>query len=159
MTPSTTWRNAIAALAVTTALLTGCEPVGDFALPEHFVKIDDPHDRDEYDVRGVSADGVVLGVRSEENLSNGTLAFWTEAMTNELTGRGYTLESTEDVTSAAGAQGKLLTWSTTSHGRSFTYVQALLVTQRNVTIAEAGGRSKAMAARSQDIRDALLSAK
>jgi len=133
----------------------GCP--GRMELPPNFVRLD----KDQlgpYVVRGVSADGTVLGLRRFQNPTGGTLEFWGEAVKNELvTGRGYSLEAEEEVTSASNSPGKMLTFSARCRGAAGLYVVALFVTDRHVIVAEAGGKTDALKSRLPEIRKSLLS--
>ena len=95
-------------------------------IPDNFVVVDD-YNRGAYEVRGVSTDGMVLAARSEDNAENGTLAFWAEAVKRELASRNYTLANSQDVESARGLAGKLMTFSVNRGGRPFTYMTAVFV--------------------------------
>ena len=62
--------------------LVGCAP-HTMRLPPDFV----PFDKEEFGthhLRAVSADGVVLGLKSEMNLKEATLDFWADGLKNEL---------------------------------------------------------------------------
>lgn len=135
--------------------LPGCLP-GGMTLPEHFVAVDKTELGD-YAVRGISADGVVVGLRVQDNMTNGTLEFWAKAIQNEMTGRGYQLDKIEEVASAAGKSGRLMTFSVRSRGAPFTYYQALYVVGSRVLVAEAGGKTEAIESRKKDIRASILS--
>ena len=140
------------------AVLGGCGMKMD--MPENFVAVSD-YDRGTYEVRGVSADGMVLAARSEDNAKNGTLVFWSEAVRRELATRNYKLDETEDVKSDRGLAGKLMTFSVKRGGRAFTYMAAVflkkgLLDSGKVIVAEAGGETSAFKPRNDEIRDALL---
>jgi len=143
-------------LTMLAAALAGCGPAMD--LPDDFVQAHKPG-RDGYRVRGVSADGVVAGVRdSYENPANGTLRFWATAIRNELTrSRGYVPAGDEAVTSDAGRPGRLMTFQAKRSGAAFTYVVAVYVTDRHVHVAEAGGRAEAVQPRMAALKTSLLS--
>lgn len=141
-------------------LSTGCRPgPTELAMPEDFVELDEQR-RGEYDVRGMSADGVVLGLRRHDNLDNGTLAFWQQALHNELINRGYKLQAPpETVTSGGGVDGKLMTFKTTSRGTEFLYVLAMYVQPRTVTTVEAGGKADAVREHMDEILKSVRSAR
>jgi len=133
--------------------LSGCLPM--MNLPRDFIHVEQK-DLGDYAIRGVSADGVVVALRSRPNMDNGTLAFWAKAMTNEMTGRGYKLISSEDVTSNSHLPGRMLTFSVHSRGAPFTYMLAVYVRKDAVLIAEVGGRAEAVKAVEADIQESLL---
>jgi len=129
-------------------------------MPDNFVSVDD-HNRGSYDVRGVSADGMVLAARHEDNAKNGTLAFWAQAVKRELAARSYTLSKSQDVESIGGLAGKLMTFSVNRGGRPFTYMTAVFVKKGllddgEVIVAEAGGEESVFKPRQDEIRKALL---
>ena len=134
----------------------GCEPL--MKAPEGFVAVTPggPYIAP-YRYRAVSADGVVVGLRTVDNPKDGTLTFWSQAVEGEMTGpKGYKLDKAEDVPSAKGAPARLLTFSTQRSGVDFTYLLAVTVSGRQVRIAEAGGRSDRVQPRIEPIRKALL---
>ena len=140
------------------AVLGGCGMKMD--MPDNFVSVDD-HNRGSYDVRGVSADGMVLAARHEDNAKNGTLAFWAQAVKRELAARSYTLSKSQDVESIGGLAGKLMTFSVNRGGRPFTYMTAVFVKKGllddgEVIVAEAGGEESVFKPRQDEIRKALL---
>lgn len=137
--------------------LGGCVPEVRMDLPHDFVPLKED-DRGGYDVRGVSADGVVLAARGADNAQGGSLAFWTEAVRNELTAsRGYTFESTEPIVSRAGTPGTLTTFSTRYGGAPARYIAAVFVRGEGLLVAEAGGKAEAVAGREAVIREAIRS--
>jgi len=145
---------AMAATALAAAA-AGCAPTMD--LPDGFVKVggDEP-----YDMRAVSADGVVLALRGHDNPEDGTLAFWAEAVRNELTGgRDYKLTGDDPVASSGGLDGRLLSFSAERSGAPFTYLVAVFVTRRRVLVAEAGGAADAVKGKLAAIRRAMLTAR
>lgn len=152
-------RQAILSAVLAGAVLAGgCGMKMD--LPENFVAVDEG-DLGPYQVRGVSADGLVLGARREANAENGTLAFWTEAVKRELAARNYTLTDSEDVESAGGLDGTLMTFTAKRGGRPYAYMAAVfvrggLIDDGQVLIAEAGGEESAFTPRRGDVRKALL---
>jgi hypothetical protein len=140
------------------AVLGGCGMQMD--MPDNFVAVDNSN-TGAYEIRGVSADGVVLGARREENPKNGTLVFWSEAVKRELTARNYTFAGSEDITSAGALAGKLMTFSASRGGRPFTYLAAVFVKkgllgEGEVIVAEAGGEASIFKPRQDEIRNALL---
>jgi len=113
-----------------------------------------------HQMRAVSADGVVLALRSHDNPRQGTLEFWSEAVKNELVGfRGYKLAGKEAIQSQAGRPGKLLSFATEQKGTMFTYMLAVFVPGRQVLIAEAGGKAQAVQPKAEALKKAMLSVK
>jgi len=143
-------------LAVLAAALAGCGATMD--LPDGFVQAH-KRGRSGYRIRGVSADGVVAGVREGyRNPANGTLDFWATAIRNELVrSRGYVPVSDQPVKSDTGRCGRLMTFQSRRSGAAFTYMVAVYVTDRQVRIAEAGGRTEAVQPKMVALKSSLLS--
>ncbi len=140
---------------VASAVLSGCELK--IKAPPGFVEVQG-QTYDSYDLRSVSADGVVIGLRTEDNPKDGTLDFWATAVRNELVGhRGYKLVKDEPVESVSGAPGRLLTFSANRSGARFTYMAAVYVIGQKVAVIEAGGKANTVAPKTADIRKAMLS--
>jgi hypothetical protein len=126
-------------------------------LPADFVAVE-PYDRGPYEVRGVSADAVVLALRRETNPEHGSLDFWTQAIGRQMTERrGYQATGSEAVTSVGGAAGRLLSFTEERQGVLYTYRVAVYVQGSDILVAEAGGKAGAVAAHQEEIRKALLS--
>jgi hypothetical protein len=149
------------------ALLAGLAAVAGLAgcfvrtmnLPADFVKVEETYPGP-YAVRAISADGVMVALRSEKNPQNGTLAFWTEAVANQMvSARGYQAAGNEDVTSVANVPGRLLTFTAQKRGVGFTYVLAVFVQGADILIGEAGGRTDAVQPKLAEIKKALVSAR
>lgn len=139
-------------------VLGGCGMKMD--MPDNFVAVGDSN-LGPYDIRGVSADGMVLAARREKNAANGTLAFWTEAVKRELAARNYALAKSQDVESTGGLAGKLMTFSANRGGRPFTYMTAVFVKKGllddgEVFVAEAGGETSVFKPHQDEIRKTLL---
>jgi hypothetical protein len=138
------------------AAAAGCQPA--MVLPDGFVPVEEQPGL--HQMRAVSADGVVLALRSHENPKRGTLAFWSEAIKNELvSAKGYKLVREEPVRSQVGRHGVLLTFTTEQKGTPFTYMTAVFVTGGQVLLAEAGGKADAVKPKLKAITKALLSAR
>jgi hypothetical protein len=127
-------------------------------LPPDFVSVDKGY-LGPYVVRAVAADGVMVALRVEPNPERGTLAFWTEAITNQMAGQGYKAAKCEDVTAATGEAGRLLTFSVQKQGVAFSYILAVFVKGNDILIAEAGGKAATVEPKLAEIKKALLTAK
>jgi len=149
-------RTIILGAVLGAAMLAGC--VRGLELPPNFVAMEKA-DLGHYDFRAVSADGVVLALSVRDNPKKGTLEFWSEAIRNELTDRGYSLVKTEAVESSSNVPGTMLTMEEDLRGQKFTYVLAVFVKSREVLIAEAGGKADLVRLRMTEITKSLLSAK
>ncbi len=148
---------AMAAALSGAMMAAGC--VATMDMPDGFVQVKNDGD-DLYRMRGVSADGVVCALRTHDNPKRGTLAFWSEAVKNELvSSKGYKLIKSEPVQSRAGRPGTLMTFSAERSGTAFTYLLAVFVSRGKVLIAEAGGKADRVKPRLGAIKNAMLSAK
>ena len=147
--------------ALTLLIVAACIPActDRMELPANFVELD-RSERGTYDVRGISADGVVVALRHYPNPKGGSLEFWAQAVKNELTrGRGYTLEGTEPVESASGVAGQMMTFAARRRGAPAQYLVGVFVTSQRVLVAEAGGKEEALSPRLEEVRKSLLSAR
>jgi len=136
-------------------LLGGCGVKLD--LPQNFVEVASRH-RGIYDLKAVSADGVVIALRTIDTPQGGTLEFWAKAITNELTGRGHRLDSSKPVVSKSGTDGRLMSFSKTISGQDFTYLLVVFVGPRRIVLPEAAGKAEAIKERQADIERSLLTA-
>ena len=101
-------------------------------------------------------DGVVVGVQSLEHRVDGSLAFWTEAITRRVRDQqGYALVSEEDVRSASGESGHLMRFARDLDGHGYKYSIALFVTPDRIYLVEAGGRTVAYDALESGIEEAI----
>ena len=141
-------------LILAVAAMAGCTRT--MALPPDFVKVEGSG-FGSCAVRGISADGVMVALRSERGPAGGTLGFWTEAITHQVVGGlGYKAAGDEAVESAAGVPGRVLTFTAEKQGVAFTYVVAVFVQGGDLLVAEAGGRTDAVGPKRAGIRRALL---
>lgn len=149
----------VAVIAIVAAVsLTGCI-TRTMTLPPGFVRIEDAN-VGQYAVRGMSADGVMIALRAEKNPQNGNLAFWSQAIATQMvSGRGYKAAGSEDVTSAAGTPGRLLTFTLQKQGVQFTYLLTVFVQGDEILLGEAGGKSGDVEPKLAEIRKALLTAR
>lgn len=138
-------------------LLAGCQPQGKLDIPDSFVQLPAYQARP-YQTRAVSADGVVLALRTEPNPRNGTLAFWSKAITEKMTtAKGYKLVGSEEVTGSAGQKGRKLHLTRVIKGVDYTYLMAIYVTGQQVEIVEAGGKSEHVQPLMQQLDQSLKS--
>lgn len=148
---------AILAMVVCAGVLAGCAHT--MTLPATFVPVGS-EDLGDYCVRGISADGVVVALKTQTNPKEGTLDFWVNAATNQLTGgAGYKLDKSEGLASETGTPGKLLTFSTQLEGAPFTYLLAIFVQGGTILVGEAGGKTDAVTPKLEEIRKAFATAK
>ena len=148
-------RTILLSCVVVAAALAGC--LHDFNSPPGFVEADAGY---QFEKRAVSADGVVVGLRTEENPEDGTLEFWTTAIRNELTeGRGYELLKEEAVVAENGEPGTLMDFAAKQGLTEMRYMTVVYVTGSTVLVGEAGGKADAFAAQEGAIRDSLLTVK
>jgi hypothetical protein len=127
----------LAATFALAPLASGCGPSVQASVPSGFAIIENG---DDYAFRAANADGVVLGVRSEENKPHGDLGFWSQALTKRLEKRGYSAEgAARQVESREGTKGVLRTFTTSAAGRPHVYWLGVYVTDDDVFVVEATG--------------------
>ena len=145
-------------LLLTAALLAGAGCERGFDTPDGFVLVEPDHSL--FTQRAVSADGVTIALRVESNPDDGTLAFWAEAIHNELVDRrGYVLDKRETVTSATGLVGELMSFSAKQELTDMRYMLVVFVDGADVLVGEAGGRAEDVDPQADAIRAALLTVK
>lgn len=133
---------SVSALAAVLALAAAsCTPT--FATPKGFVELERSGG---YDQRATTADGLVLAGRKIENDPEGDLAFWSQAIENQMRLRGgYALLEKHKVSTAAGREGEELRFGHDEGNRPHLYYVALFVTpgtfwkDGTIYLIEAGG--------------------
>lgn len=151
-------RRAYGVLSVLAILASGCGPGFTLQLPDRFVNLtDDPaHTDEQFGLRATTPDGVVVGVQRLEHRVNGTLVFWSEAVTRRLRdGQGYALLSEGDVTAATGEAGHIMRFGRDLDGHAYRYTVALFVTPSHIFVVEAGGREEAYEALESGIESSI----
>lgn len=138
--------------------LTGCGAAFEMSVPDSFVRLDDnAQERDGYEMRAVTNDGVVLAMQVIDHKVEGSLAFWTEAVTRRIRdAQGYALLGTEEVHAASGEPGNLVRFGRDIRGATYRYTVAIYVTADHIFIAEAGGREDAYVPLEGSIEAALV---
>jgi len=150
-------RGAAFTMVAAVLLAAGCAP--SMRLPAGFVSTDDAPGG-EYHVRGISADGVVVALRSEKNRDEADLDFWTKAVTNELVQRrGYRLQESAPHPKGADVPARLLTFSADKQGVTYLYLVNLIVRPDTILIAEAGGKAEAVKAVLPKVKKAFATVK
>ena len=118
--------------------LTACKTVpAGLALPEGFAE----YSGESAGYRAITAEGVVLRVRTVANEPPQNLKFWVEALRVHLHKAGYILMN-EDVFSSAAGDGAMFEWSAPLNGEDWVYLTALAVGPERITIAEAAGEHR-----------------
>jgi hypothetical protein len=138
--------------------LTGCAG-RHFALtpPEHFVELEESAQRAMgYDLRALSADGVVIGVRQIDNDRHGSRAFWVDAVRNRLRrDGGYALLSESETRAGDGIEGHQMRFGRDEEGHPYRYWVTVFVTPSHVFVIEAGGREERFTEAETEIEAAL----
>ena len=135
----------------------GCSHTMD--VPKHFVSVD-RSDLGPFVERAISADGVVIALRRQDNPSNGTLEFWSEALRNEMVNtQGYQFVKSEDVKSSTSQDGKLMEFAVEQRGTPLTYMMAVYVMRGDVVIVESGGKADEVKKHMTELRKSMLSAR
>jgi len=127
------------------ALAAGCGPGFELTLPDRFVDLTDDPDvrRGHFHMRATTPDGVVVGVQELDHRVDGSLVFWSEAVTRRVRDhQGYALLAEEDITSGTGERGHLMRFGRDLEGHAYRYTVALFVTPDRIVVVEAGGREE-----------------
>jgi hypothetical protein len=108
-----------------------------------------PIDRESYDWRVMSSQGVVVARRTFPNDPESSLDFWSKVLEKDLQeSRGYVLEGSSSVQGVLGA-GREIVLARDGAG----YVVTLFVAGRTITVIEAGGPRDALEADLVAVRD------
>lgn len=120
------------------SLSAACASSAQVDAPDGFAELEETED---YGYRATSAEGVVIGVRTESNDPHGNLSFWTSAIDHKLRKSGYTpmLEAPIAVESEHGLAGKRLRYKSAQSGRPHEYWVTVFVTDSKVILVEAAG--------------------
>lgn len=126
-------------IAATFALLAACHG-GRLATPSGFATLDSD---DSYSYRATNAQGVVLGVRTEDNDVKANVDFWAEALDLRLRNSGYAFQKKESPKSRGGLQGRQLRYEVSRDGRTQSYWLTVFATEKKVYVVEAAGDKEA----------------
>lgn len=125
-------------------VLSACGPSSTVTTPDSFVSLpEDDLDWRPYHYKAVSPDGAVIVVREHDNEElGGSLQYWTEALTREITAeKGYTLVENTEV-KAGGMTGNHLRWEALYGGEKYRYDIALFVTPDLIVTVETAGSAE-----------------
>jgi len=149
----------IVILPVLAALLlsAGCRIVDP---PRGYVELDSPPSP--YAFQAVSPEDNRFAVRVVDNEGDGSLAFWVQAVRNQLErNRGYVFVSDADLTTTAGLPGKELLFETSSKGVKYLYLVGIFpyssLLESGIYIVEAGGEEATMKNDLDTLRKAVKS--
>ncbi len=96
-----------------------------------------------FDYRATHPDGLVTSVRVIANEPQGSLAFWSRAIENQLRdGRGYSMLGKKAVTSLDGTAGEQLQFGHDEAQKPHLYTLTLFVDQDDIFIVEQGGEKE-----------------
>lgn len=122
-------------------------------LPPHFGKLGD---QTSFNIRGVSATGVVVAVRTEKNELHADAGFWAEVIDSRLKAGGYIREKFAPIR-LADMDGQELRYSRELDGRSHRYWLSVLTTPKRVYLVEAGGDAEVFDSQKMEIEKAMAS--
>lgn len=144
-----------AAIAATSTLLGACGPSFQATPPSGFVELDT--DRDAYDFRATTAEGVVVAVREIENEAKGEAEFWLTAIRNRMRERGgYSLIEERPVKSADGVAGTQLRFGhDDGNNRPHLYYLSVFITDTTIWLVEAGGTKEQMEKEAAKVEQAV----
>jgi hypothetical protein len=134
----------LSALALLTLapLTAGCGPTPSAQIPAGFAAIEAG---EEFAFRTANSDGVVVGVRTEDNDPRGDLAFWSSTLSRRLEKQGYAREGdARAVESRDGEKGILHVFRTDAPGRTHLYWLGVFVSDDDVFVIEAAGDAEAL---------------
>jgi hypothetical protein len=141
-------------LCLVAALAPACTPFR-VTTPAHFVALPEPGD---YDWRGATPDGMVVGVRAIDNDARGDLGFWAQALELKLRGLGgYALLDKKDIEGKGGLRGVRMRFGHDEGAKPHLYDVVLYVTQKRLFLLEAGAAKDVFERYAADVEGWLAS--
>ena len=112
-----------------------------------YIEIDRPQGfaetREKNSYRAVSPEGMLFGVRTENNDPEKGLEFWSRALQNHLAKEGYRLlpdiELLGESFQAAESEGRLFEWVVPFGNADYIYLTAIVLGGKKIAVAEAAG--------------------
>jgi hypothetical protein len=137
-------------------VLTACHG-GRLATPSGFATLDSD---DAYSYRATNAQGVVLGVRTEDNDVKANVNFWADALDLRLKNQGYApLAQPSDARTRGGLRGRQMRYEVTREGRTEHYWLTIFATEKKVYVVEAAGDKEVFDSASPLVESAIESLK
>ena len=119
--------------------LCGCARPFVATTPAGFLELDNQGDAG-FDYRATHPDGLVTSVRVIANKPQGTLAFWSRAIENQMReSHGYSLLAKRTMTSRDGTAGEQLQFGHDEGQKPHLYYLTLFADQEDIFILEQGG--------------------
>ena len=126
-------KNAFFGLAL--LALAACHG-GRLTAPSGFATLDSD---DAYSYRATNAQGVTLGVRTEDNAVKANVDFWAESLDLRLRNSGYAFKAQDVSRTHGGLVGKQIRYEVTREGREQSYWLTIFATEKKVYVVEAAG--------------------
>jgi hypothetical protein len=111
--------------------------------------------RDQY--KAVSPEGMLYRVRIMDNYPVQDLEFWSQALKNQLLKEGYTITVDGERFETMAAPGILFEWAVPYGHESYLYLTAIIVTEKEIAIAEAAAEHTVYRRYRQALRESLQS--
>jgi len=140
---------ALIVLLAASSLLAGCVTGATVATPQGFASYSDAERP-----TAVSPEGVGFRLRTVANDPPQDLAFWSEAISRHMVDSGYLPYARESFSSPAGA-GEAFEWMAPVGEDDWNYLTAIVVTGKEIFIAEAAGPASIYADHRAAVRAAL----
>ncbi len=135
--------------------LAGCGYAFEATTPPGFVELKD-QDHAGYAYRATNADGLVIAVRQLDNDPKGELAFWEQAIENQLRQRaGYSLLDKRDAKSTDGTPGRQLRFGHDEGKTPHLYYVTVFVNDRRIYLVEAGGTKELVEGHAAELESAV----
>jgi hypothetical protein len=88
--------------------------------------------------KAVSPEGMSFKIRTVKNYPQMKLDFWSDTLKNHLQKEGYMLITDGEALTATNLNGKFYEWGVPYAEKSFVYLTALFIRDKQIIIAEAG---------------------
>ena len=145
---------SVSAALCALGLFPGCGPTAQLKRPPEFAQYRDarPH------FKAVSADGIRMRARREENQPKSDVGLWQESIRGHLKHEGYRIVEEGDVKAKdGGANGRRILSLYRFQEQDYVYLVALFVRGAYVFIVEAAGPYKQFTTHKQNIEESLRS--
>ena len=105
--------------------------------------------------RALSPEGLLFRVRLFPNEPEKTLSFWSETLKNHLVKEGYRPNGEAQAFQAGETAGAAFEWVVPYGNESYLYLTAVLVTGKQIVLAEAAGPSALFTRHRQSLSESL----
>lgn len=138
-------------VAVVLASLGGCGPTYKMTPPNEFKRYEESSD-----FKMITADGVMLKAREQDNYPKADLPFWVDALKRHLKERGYAFKSEQCFKTSKGLDGCTLDFVLPHGAEDWVMSETVFVVDDRVVLVEVVGPFARFARVDKSLRAALV---